>query len=555
MKPGSDNPSSLVREWATVTFGYVALTVLMTYPIAFGLSRHFMGDGYDGFQNTWNFWWFRKALTEWRNPFFTDYQFHPTGVTLVFHTLNLFNAALSLPLQAVCNMETTYNVIALFTFAASGLAMYALVRHLLRHRGAAFVAGLIYAFCPYRMGHALGHLNLLSTEFIPLFVLFFLRTSEGGGKRDVLLATLTLTLCWFCSEYYILYSLTFAAVYLVVQRMRRDGPVSIDGVKRVAISVTLFLLVIAPLWVQMFVVKSRENFDYFHDPHKWSADLLSFFVPGQISSYGALFKPIWSTFSGSGRTAEDSMYCGYVALGLALFAWYTQRAARVWWWMTLVFFVLALGPQLRVGGMALPVPLPYALVHRLPLVSLSGVPERFDIMVMLCLAISASFTVKHVAERASNPQLARLRVACAALAMALEYAAAPYPAVTLRVPAFYRQLAHEPGDFALIDTPFSAPTMYLQTIHGKRLVDGYISRAPRRARAFVRDNPAVGFLCMEDGAREPRGEAALAQARLVLRRNNIRYVVAHTGSVRPFLERIRAPVVFSGDGIRVYRTD
>ena len=46
-----------------------------------------------------------------------------------------------------------HNLLVLFSFVACGVAMYALVLELTRSRPAAWVAGAIYAFQPYRFGH------------------------------------------------------------------------------------------------------------------------------------------------------------------------------------------------------------------------------------------------------------------------------------------------------------------------------------------------------------------------------------------------------------------
>ena len=56
----------------------------------------------------------------------------------------------------------------------AGYATYLLVRHLTGMRAAAFVAGLIFAFCPYHFAHLLGQLNLVSLQWIPFYVLALL---------------------------------------------------------------------------------------------------------------------------------------------------------------------------------------------------------------------------------------------------------------------------------------------------------------------------------------------------------------------------------------------
>ncbi len=68
------------------------LTLVMTYPLIRRFTSAIPGDGFDGWQNYWNLWWVRQALlVEHTHPWFTDMLYAPVGVSLLFHTLNLFN--------------------------------------------------------------------------------------------------------------------------------------------------------------------------------------------------------------------------------------------------------------------------------------------------------------------------------------------------------------------------------------------------------------------------------------------------------------------------------
>ena len=65
----------------------------MTWPTALHLTNGIPGDGFDGWQNYWNLWWVKQALLNLgTNPFFTDHLYPPAGVSLLFHTLNIFNS-------------------------------------------------------------------------------------------------------------------------------------------------------------------------------------------------------------------------------------------------------------------------------------------------------------------------------------------------------------------------------------------------------------------------------------------------------------------------------
>ena len=189
-----------IKEFAFVFGGYTLLTLILTYPVIFRLSTHFMCDRGDGFQNVWNMWWIKKTLTElFTHPYHTDYLHHPAGTTLLFQTLNPFNGLISIPLQFIFKMEVVYNLIVLFSFVMSGVGMYFLVRYLTGHSPAAFISGIIYTFCPYHFAHGLGHLQLIAMEWIPFYVLYLLKVYHEGELRNAVLTGVFLILTTLCS--------------------------------------------------------------------------------------------------------------------------------------------------------------------------------------------------------------------------------------------------------------------------------------------------------------------------------------------------------------------
>jgi len=159
------------------------LTLVMTYPLIRRFTSAIPGDGFDGWQNYWNLWWVRQALlVEHTHPWFTDMLYAPVGVSLLFHTLNLFNGLTTLPIQLAWGLFPAYNSAVLFSFAMSGLGAYLLARTVLGPRSsrlAAFAAGIIFTFSPFHIAHLLGHMQVISMEWVPFFALYLLRAVES----------------------------------------------------------------------------------------------------------------------------------------------------------------------------------------------------------------------------------------------------------------------------------------------------------------------------------------------------------------------------------------
>src|SRR5262245_62149120 len=74
----------------------------------------------------------------------------PDSLALAEHLLGV--SVIAAPVQWLIGSPlVTYNLMVLLSFPLCGLAMYALAWRLTRNRAAAFLAGLAYAFAPYRI--------------------------------------------------------------------------------------------------------------------------------------------------------------------------------------------------------------------------------------------------------------------------------------------------------------------------------------------------------------------------------------------------------------------
>ncbi len=220
-----------------VLVGYALLTLVMTWPLAAHLRSAIPGDGFDGWQNYWNLWWLKTALVERLTlPYFTDLLYYPTGVGLYFHTLNPLNGLLTLPVQLADGLIVAYNAVVLISWTLAGYGVFLLCLWLLADvapgrrdertdlragkRLAAFVAGLIYTFAPFHMAHLLGHMQVMSLQWLPFYILFLLRAMRAGQaarpwRRDALLAGLFLVFNGLSDWYFVLYLFLFTALAVV----------------------------------------------------------------------------------------------------------------------------------------------------------------------------------------------------------------------------------------------------------------------------------------------------------------------------------------------------
>jgi len=514
------------RLWLILT-AYLGLTLVLTWPLARILGSAIPGDGFDGWQNFWNLWWVKTALLEQHaSPYFTNLLYHPTGVSLWFQTLNIFNGVTFLPVQLAGNLFWAYNAVVLFSFTLAGFGGYLLGLDALRRAGArpggglhaaAFLTGVIFTFSPFHFAHLLGHMQVFSLAFIPFFALYLLRALDGkisrkGAKaqrkererirwRDAMMAALFLILAALCDWYFALYLGFFTLLYLLWLGMRRQFRLSY--LLALAVIFGLTLLATAPLLTPMVMESLR--YDFMKPPPgqivELSGDALGFLIPsGQHSLWGQWAAGLRAPLSAS--PSENTLYLGLVAGLLALAGAWRWRSKLGFWLLALVTFALfALGPTLHICGHLTGVPLPYALVLKLPFVDIARTVARYDLLVMLSLGVLAGgglyalleaaggFAIRPGSQSSGVGFAIRRRLpallAAALIALVLvDFAPLPYPISPPDTPAFYKTLAQDPRGGGVMNLPMNwdRPGYLLyQTVHDKPLTAGYISRTDPRA--------------------------------------------------------------------------
>lgn len=506
--------------------GYLLLTLVMTWPLAVQFTTAIPGDGFDGWQNYWNLWWVKLALVDRRqSPYTTDLLYYPTGVDLYFHTLNPFNGLATLPVQLAAGLLPAYNTVVLLSWVLGGYGMFLLARRLLgrvdprpdaAHAAAAFVAGAIYTFAPFHMAHLLGHMQVMSLQWLPFYLLDLLAATERSRRglpwsARAGRAGFFLALAGLCDWYFVLYLFLFTGLAVVWQGMdalRQPQP-DRGWVRRLAAVVMpaalaggVFALLLSPILIPM--VDEARRFSFMVRPasdlYILSASLLDFLVPNRLHT---LLRPESFTWPGNqiAPVSERTISIGYAALLLAGVALARWRGRAVFWAVAALFFLLlAMGPRLHLGSITwadIPDSIPdagqtttewtpYALLNRyLPFMRISRSVSRWALPVQISVAALAALGLSALLRGRST----RFALGMGALVLGLVLAedwVAPYPHSPPDTPAYYEQLAATPGSGALLNLPmnYDRPGYLLyQTVHQRPLTVAYISRDDPRTLA------------------------------------------------------------------------
>ncbi len=551
------------REAAATLVIYSVLAVVMTWPVAAQLSTHLAGGRDDLMTHQWTFWWVKQALLHGQNPYYTQLIFYPQGVTLLYHNIAWFNIGVWLPLQAVLGGTAAYNVIFIATFTLNSFAMYLLVREWTGTLSAAWIGGLVYGFWPFIQSQY-DHPNMIVVFWIPLTLLFLKRTLERRRRRDALIAGVCLAMIGVTRWHLLIMGGVVIGLYVlyacVTQRACRTRRVfsllALVGV----VAGLLLLPVTLPVVVGQLTREHPEDI-FLDEQDTGQTDVLAYLLPTRDH-------PLSS--EATRQLSENLLinqsyipFLGYVTLALAIFGTLSRRRqAGLWALAAIGCALLALGPQLRVNGQLYPdVPMPYRMVEGV--FRILRKPDRFNVVLGLPVAMLASFGAQALLQRRQVGRLSGVLAVVLCAIILIEYRVVPFPTVQVDTPAWFRQLAQEPGDFAILDLPMNLETtnkwyMFYQITHGKPLVEGRVARLPREAFTFMKSSPFLQAL--RHGNRMDPALVDVSHQLRQLADAGVRYIVLHKKFARPEqLAAWRDWLTFSpfheDDEIVVYRTD
>ena len=630
---------SPVQSSLAVLAGYLLLGLVLTWPLAAHFTTHVLGDGIDDPSLAWNLWWVKHALVDQpQNPFISAWQFWPIGINLAFYTLTVLNGMLGIPLASALGVIPAYNLLLLSSFVLGGFGVYLLCLEFLgrgnkttrkqvnreaderRSLGrqtlsarqlrslVAFLGGALYAFASAKLFYAaLGQGNIASSQWIPFAALYIVRTARPGGKaRDAALAALFTALQAYAEMTYASFLLVFAGLAflwggwallrrqrgLATQPAHPTQHAFTQHVARFTLLVVLLALAIVPILANMLPDLRAEG-DFLTSgggfADIFSADLAGYAVPTQLHpllggvirawSHDSTPQPDGSQFA---VNKGQQIYLGYVALALAILgAWRGRRRGETWFWVTsaLVFFVLTLGPNLRVAGHDTGFPLPFRVLETLPFFKGNRYPSRYSVMLLMsaaplvaagtCCILRGAYSVlaSRMRPAGQTGHVSRIMLLIILLTLLLfEHLSAPLPLSDLRVPAIYARVAAEPGDFALLELPpgwrngarvagkqdvVIMSELWNQTAHGKRVLGGNTSRNPEFKFQYFSEDPTLARLialtnaadlAAQHGAlREALGTTPVsaedrARAREWTAFLNLRYVMVHRDKLPPETE-------------------
>ncbi len=519
----------------TIISAYIALSLILTYPLALNFSTHVPGSemwAFDEYSFVWSQWWVKHALFDLgTNPLVTRFVFYPLGLSLASFTMLWTNVIVGLPIYFAFGVVPATNATVLLSFVLGGSGAYWLAKYLLqvaRFQGfsvtfndkptskhwngetlelAAFTAGIVFAFSSSRLVYAaLGHYTVLATQWFPFYILFLIKTTRAPGWKNPLLAALFAGLALYSDAAHAPLLALFTLLYLAFERR---AALKRAVIARLAILVAATMLFFAPLLVPLVneILLSGYQLPGWGHAEKLLVDLMGLLTPTSLHPLNRNWtQELDLVRQGISRFVDvNTVFLGYATLALAIVgAWIFRKRLAVWIASAITFGIFSLGPLLHIGGQSvfdfdgLPVtvPMPYLLLHYIPFLKENRVPNRYSILVTLALAVLVAFAVAWASQwtrqkaKAKNQKWSLLLPFAFILLASFEHLSIPLPLTDARVPDVYRIIAQEPGEFAILSLPLGwrnsfttlgaedTRTQYYQSAHGKYLLSGNTSRNP-----------------------------------------------------------------------------
>src|SRR5258708_3588001 len=480
-------PTSLFSFIIFPVLFYFSLFLFFIYPALLHFSTHFYTDNGDGLQSVWDIWWVNESVTKLHQlPWYTNYLFYPDGITLISHTLSPFNGLFAILFLRIFTLTQTFNILFIFSFVSTGIFTFYTAYLLSKSYIGSLLAGCIFTFSSYHFAHAQGHLNLISLEWIPVFMYFWYKMLIKPQKTTAFFAGLSIFMTLLCDFHYFFYCTVIA---ILLSSYLYDYRVNVRKYKNMYIQSFLvyfitFLITSGPLPLAFIKTYLSSHLIGGQNPFDYSVDITSLIIPGGHWRFASLTRSYWVNLPGN--INENSVF---LPISVIIILFYTvilrkkikKNILMSLYLVLVLFFIMSLGPTLQIYKINTYILLPYYyLTSAFPLLQLSGDPIRMTSIVIFIssLIFAIGFGLLLSQKKIIYTYIGVFLI----LFLFIQLLPSNIPLTRIQTPAYITFLSHLPNDGGIIDTTTSAvKQMYFQTIDTKKTIDGYLARYPLQA--------------------------------------------------------------------------
>lgn len=310
------------REAPLALLGGYVLAALMFWPLPLHMGSEVPKELADPLLQAWQVAWGGHALATQPFDLFQANLFYPLKNTLAFSDALVGLSPAGLVGEGVGAAVLRYNLLFLFAYALAFAGTYLLARELGLGRGASVLAGVAFAFAPWRLEQD-NHLHVISSGGIPLALALLVR-GYRHARPGVVVAGFAVA-AWqvtigFTLGLPLLYGFALAAAGAAVVWIRRGRPAP-ERRMAAATAVGAVLLVGT---AGGLALPYLEVLDDHPESRRTTADLERFSPPLSAFAAAPAENLVWSRPSAPVRdrlpwSVEQTLFPGLAILALALF--------------------------------------------------------------------------------------------------------------------------------------------------------------------------------------------------------------------------------------------
>jgi len=397
------------------------------------------------------------------------------------------------------------NIAILISFPLSAIFFYLLAHYLTGNTLAAAIGGIFFAFSYPRLAQ-IGHLPMITSQWLSLYILSLLKFLNVGHRRNFILACLWYVLALTSSLYFGVLLVPATAVVLVADFLRNH-------------ELNLYksrLAIILPLIIPFVILVTIAVFPYIrlkieYPDIRRNLDDVTHLRASPVDYVSVLPTSLVASKILPKNTSEHALFPTLTVLSLALIGILrSKRKERFFIYTFLgiafVSFILSLGNEqaFAMGNFSTgSLTLPYTWLYNLsPLFQTIRVPARFSIFVILSLSALAAFGIDHLLRKKK-----KALVYGAVILFFIEIWQVQTPFITIPpVPRVYQWLMQQPEPMILAEMPVSlfyhgtkmenqleknytklhrtdtyaleTYRIYFSSFHKKRMINGYSGFLP-----------------------------------------------------------------------------
>jgi hypothetical protein len=305
----------------------------------------------------WNLVWPTFAISHGASPLFTNYQYYPAGVNLMWNGQMLLPALVLSPITWFGGPVLSYNVLATAALVLSAWTAFIFIGRFVSSRVAAVFGGLLYGFSPYMTAHSIAH-PVLTAAFMPPLLLLLLDDILRVQRRPPIVSGLLLGLAGAAQLLIgeeLLVTTAFLATLMICLALAmwsdQIRPKLKHAAQGLAVGAFVFgILAAGPIAFQL--LGPRGVHGVVHPLNAYVSDVLSFFVPTRM----LLLAPAGAvTLSDRfvGGLVEINSYVGIPLVALLVFVaarYWHNPAIRLATLTAVLIAILSMGVTIHVAG-------------------------------------------------------------------------------------------------------------------------------------------------------------------------------------------------------------